>query len=98
MHKLRPQAEELRQQGYSYKLIEEKLGISRSTMSYWFRDKPFSPNKEVLARIKNGPAQAGIRHHNIRVEEIKRQKELGIKDLGQLSKRDLWLLGIGIYI
>lgn len=98
MHKLRHQAEELRTQGYSYKLIEEKLGISRSTMSYWFKDKPFTPNKEVLARMKNGPAKVGIQRHNSRVEEIKRQRERGIKEVGSLSKRDLWLLGIGIYV
>lgn len=98
MHKLRPDAEELREQGYSYKLIEEKLGISRSTMSYWFKDKAFTPNSQVLSRIKNGPAKVGIRRHNTRVKEIKLQKEIGAKEIGVLSDRDLWLLGLGIYI
>lgn len=98
MNKLRPRAEELRRQGYSYKLIEEKLGISRSTMSYWFKDQPFIPNGEVLARMKNGPAKVGIQRHNARVQEIKIQREQGIKEIGHLSERDLWLLGIGIYI
>ena len=98
MHTLRPEAEELRRRGYSYKLIEEKLGISRATMSYWFKDKPFTPNAEVLARIKTGPAIVGVMRHNARVKEIQEQKNVGIQEIGTLSKRDLLMLGIGLYI
>lgn len=98
MHKLRPEAEKLRSQGYSYKLIEQKLGISRGTMSYWFKDKPFTPNAEVLLRMKNGPTKVGIMRHNARVQEITEQKHKGISEIGSLSSRDLWMLGLGIYI
>ena len=98
MNKLRAEAEKLRQQGYSYNLIHERLGIAKGTMSYWFKDKPFTPNNEVLERIKNGPGKTGIRRHNQRVKEIQLLKQIGSKELGKLSKRDLWLLGLGIYI
>ena len=98
MNKLRLDAEKLRAQGYSYALIKEKLGISKSTMSYWFKDKPFTPNMQVEARIKNGRGKVGIKRHNIRVREIKKLKELGIKEVGKLSDRDLWMLGLGLYI
>src|ERR1700710_414060 len=98
MNQLRRQAEELRAQGYSYGLIHEKLGVSRSTMSYWFKDKPFTPNQEVLDRIKRGSAMQGVRRHNQRVQEIAELRDLGIVEVGVLSKRDLWLLGVGLFI
>ena len=98
MNKLRNSAEKLREQGYSYNLINQKLGISKSTMSYWFKDKPYTPNEVVLRRIKNTGAINGIRNHNKRVQEIEMLKEQGIKELGILSERDLWLVGIGLYI
>jgi len=98
MNGLRTQAEELRSLGYSYNMIREKLGVSVSTQSYWFKDKPFVPNKEVINRIKFGPIENGKRRHNERVNEINQLKELGMKEVGRLSKRDLWMLGLGLYI
>lgn len=97
MHAMRKEAEELRRQGYSYSMINQKLGISRGTMSYWFKDKPFKPNEEVQARIK-GSLSIGVRSHNRRVAEIATLRQKGIEELGELSARDLWLLGIGLYI
>jgi transcriptional regulator with XRE-family HTH domain len=98
MNQLRQKAEELRKQGYSYALINERLGVSRSTMSYWFKDKPYTPNQEVLDRIKHGTGVEGIRRHNQKVKEISNLRDMGKFELGELSKRDLWLLGIGLYI
>lgn len=98
MHALREKAEKMREQGYSYNLINQKLGISKGTLSYWFRDKPFIPNNEVLERIKSGTGMEGIRRHNRRIKEVETLKRVGIAELGELSQRDLWLLGLGIYI
>lgn len=95
---LRVQAEKLRDAGYSYNMINQKLGISKSTLSGWFRDKPFMPNKEVLKRIQYGPIKAAAFKHNRKVKEIKELKIMGTKEIGKLTKRDLWLLGIGLYI
>jgi hypothetical protein len=67
-------------------------------MSYWFKDRPFTPNQEVLDRIRRGSAAEGIRRHNRRVQEIKELQELGIAEVGELSKRDLWMLGVGLYM
>ena len=98
MNQLRAQAEKLREAGYSYAMIRERLGVSLGTMSYWFKDKPFTPNQEVLDRIKLGTGIEGVRRHNKRVKEIDELRQKGIAELGVLSKRDLWLLGIGLYI
>jgi transposase len=45
------QAVELRGKGMSYGLISEKLGISKSTLSNWLKDLPYTPNEQVLSRI-----------------------------------------------
>jgi hypothetical protein len=98
MHKLRSQAEKLREQGYSYNLIHQKLGIPKSTMSYWFQNKPFTPNDEVLERVRSGSGKEGLRRHEKRLKEVALLKQQGAYEIGNLSDRDLWILGLGIYI
>ncbi|MDO8504434.1 MAG: hypothetical protein Q7S36_01115 [Candidatus Liptonbacteria bacterium] len=95
---LREKAATLRDSGYSYAMINNSLGISKSTLSNWFRDRKFVPNKEVLSRIQNGPIKSGEKSHNLRIAETERLRVLGAKELGRMTKRDLWLVGIGIYI
>ena len=98
MNTLRREAEQLRDQGYSYNMISEKLGVAKSTMSYWFRDRPFIPNRQVIERIKYGPIKSGALKHNRRVKEIEKLKNMGIREVGKLSDRDLWMVGLGLYI
>jgi hypothetical protein len=98
MNQLRTDAERLRDQGYSYNMISETLGISKSTMSYWFKDRPFTPNYEVVERIKYGPLKSGTMKHNKKVEEITKFRKIGVREVGRLSDRDLWMLGLGLYI
>jgi len=98
MNQLRAEAERLRDLGYSYNMITEVLGIARSTMSYWFKDRPFAPNYEALERIKYGPLKSGALKHNRKVEEIARMREVGISEVGDLTPRDIWMLGLGLYI
>lgn len=98
MNSLREEATILRDQGYSYKMIREELGVSISTMSYWFSDRPFTPNAEMLKRIKAGPLKNGKLRHNERVAETARIIQQSIQELGELDFRDLWMLGLGLYI
>lgn len=88
----------LRQEGYSYELIKSKTGVPKSTLSNWLTYLPYKPNKEVIERMKHGSQKAGLISHTKRVERIKEIKEIAKQELGELSKRDLMLLGIGLYI
>jgi len=97
-NKIRVEAQKLRDVGYSYNMINKELGVVKSTLSNWFKDRPFTPNKEVLKRIQYGPIKAAEKNHNRKVREIKELKELGSKEIGILTKRDLWLLGLGLYM
>lgn len=98
MNPLRLESQKLRDSGYSYNMINIKLGVAKSTLSNWFKDRPFTPNQEVLKRIQYGPMASGQRAHNRRVQEIQVMKKIGIQQVGILTKRDLWLLGLGLYI
>ena len=98
MNQLRVKAQNLRDSGYSYNMIHLKLGVSKSTLSNWFRDRPFIPNHEVLSRIQYGPIKSAEKKHNRKVKEIEELLKIGAEEVGKLSKRDLWLLGLGIYI
>lgn len=98
MNKGKLHAQNLRDAGYSYNMIQEKLGISKSTLSNWFRDRPFTPNRQVLNRIQYGPIKSAEKSHNKKVTEIEELLKIGVSEVGKLTKRDLWLLGLGIYI
>lgn len=98
MNKFKSEATKMREAGYSYGMINEKLGVPKGTLSDWFKDKPFKPNKEVLKRIQYGPIINGERSHNKKVAEVLRMRSIGRAEIGALSKRDLFLLGLGLYI
>lgn len=98
LNPLRQKAEQLRDQGYSYNMIRTQLGIAKSTLSNWFKDKAFTPNEHVLQRIQYGPIRSATKRHNLRVQETERIRQEALKELGTVSKRDLFLLGIGLYI
>lgn len=88
----------LRNQGDSYNLISDKLGISKSTLSGWFKDIPYIPNEKVLKRIKMGPHISGRMRHKIKVDSILKARSIAKIELGKLSKRDLWMAGLGLYL
>jgi hypothetical protein len=98
MNDKKEKAFELRKKGYSYNMITDRLGISKSTLSCWFKEIPFIPNRQVIERIKNGPFKSGQIRHNQRVANIAKIKKIAKEELGRITKRDLWMLGLGLYI
>jgi len=95
---VKEKAIDYRKKGYSYSMISKKLGLAKSTLSDWLKEIPYKPNKAVLKRIQLAPAKSAEIVHNRKVANIVKIKKLAKKELGKLSKRDLWLLGIGLYL
>lgn len=87
-----------RKQGYSYGMISEKLRLAKSTLSNWLKEVPYKPSKEVLKRIKLAPIKSAQIAHNRKVANIVKIKKLAKRELGKLTKRDLWFVGIGLYL
>lgn len=94
----RKQATILRKRGFSYNMICEKLGIAKSTLSCWLKDVPFFPNQEVIRRIGEGRLKSAKHKNAQKIQEIEEMEDVAKKEIKVLTKRDLWMLGIGIYL
>lgn len=97
------EAIELRKQGWSIKDIASKLSVSKGSVSTWCGQ--ISLTKEQQVNLKQKQVAAG-HAGRMRGAEVNRQKRLDMieqcrlsarKELGQISHRDLLLLGIGLY-
>lgn len=95
---LRKGATVLRRRGWSYSMIAQELGVAKSTLSHWLREVPYTPNSTVRKRIREGPAISAMRKNAQKMSDIASAKKQAAKELGALSKRDLWMLGLGLYI
>jgi len=90
---------ELRKKGMSYSQIKAKLGISKSTLSGWLYDLPLSEK-----RIRELRDFSPMRIERCRNTKMKKRQtrldsvyELVSKDIGKLSKKDLFLSGLFLY-
>lgn len=98
MNPLKTKAIKLRNNGYSYSIISKKLGISKSTLSNWLTRIPFKPNKEVIEKIGKARLKSALHKQKIKFKDIELRKKEAVKDIGILSKRDIFMLGIGLYL
>jgi len=88
----------LRKEGYSYNLISEKISVSKGTLYEWLSDVPYRPNQEVLDRIGKARSVSGLRKHQEKLNSINLAKNKARILVGDVSNRDLFMLGLGIYI
>ncbi|MET9862142.1 hypothetical protein ABZY93_23070 [Streptomyces smyrnaeus] len=93
---LRARARELRRQGWTYDRIELELGVSRSSVSLWVRDLPRPPRRtrEEASAIA---ARGWERTLALREEERQQTKAAATAEIGTLSDRELFLIGVGLY-
>ena len=89
----------LRKQGLSYREILEQIQVSKSSLSLWLRSvKLAKRQKQRLTEKKIASALRGSRKwREMRIALTKEIKEKARKEIGQLSKRELWLIGIALY-
>ncbi len=95
---LRTLAINLRKHGYSYSMIADKTGLSKGTLYSWLSSIPYEPNNEVVYRIGNARAKSGLVKHKNKLKTVEEARKQAIKDIGKVSKRDLLMLGIALYI
>lgn len=88
----------LRKEGYSYTYINSITHISKSTLSDWLAGIPYQPNRHTINVIGNARAASGRKKHLIKIETLDRAKSQAAKDISSISKRDLFMLGLAIYI
>ncbi len=95
---LKGEALKLRELGYSYSHIVSKVPVSKGTLSSWLSGVPYVPNEFSKKNAAKGLLAA--------IQAKRKQKELSFsnarlyaeKDIGSLTKRDVFMLGLGVYI
>ena len=92
------QAIKLRKKGYSYNYIAEKTGYAVSTLSYHLRHIPFTPNKFTRTKIGSARAQAAMTKNKQKQDSYHKAKKQAVNDIGTMSERDFFMLGLGLYI
>ena len=95
---IRGKAFSLRKQGYSYNVIAERTGISKGTLSDWLSEIPFTPNDEVKERIGRARTASIVAQRKRKLKSLELAEVVARKDIGKISKRDLLMLGLGVYI
>ncbi|WP_406508275.1 hypothetical protein [Streptomyces sp. NBC_00212] len=94
---LRDRARELRAQGMTYDQIQVELGCSKSSISLWVRDLP-KPDRTRTPEEASAIARRGWEATLQRREEERQQaKEDSAADVGELSDRELYLVGVVLY-
>ncbi|MBI5470610.1 hypothetical protein HY968_04840 [Candidatus Kaiserbacteria bacterium] len=89
---------ELRKAGHSYNYIAPIVGVSKSTLGVWLVNVPYEPNSETLERIGKAHVAAGQAKSLLKMASIQSAKIEAAADIGALSSRDIFMLGLGLYI
>ncbi|MFF6880148.1 hypothetical protein ACFY9S_33280 [Streptomyces sp. NPDC012474] len=94
---LRERARKLRLQGWTYDQIQVELGCSKSSISLWVRDLPKPERRDPSEQAKLAAQRRW--EHELAVRDEKRQqtKEAARQEVGELSSREPFLLGVGLY-
>ncbi len=100
---IKTKALSLRQQGESINSIAKKLSISKSTASVWCRDIALSETQQkTLSEKSNSRAiyallRASEKKRSERIIATEREIRIGKQDVGRLSTRDIFMVGLGLY-
>lgn len=88
----RDRARALRLEGRTYKQIQAELGVSSSTLSMWLRDLPH-PQPDRAAHAAHMHRILSAR----REEQREEQKAAAFAEVGEITDRELMLLGVALY-
>ena len=86
------QARALRARNMTLQEIATELGVSKSSVSLWVRDVPFTPSKR-----RTGPHRRPHPAHEATLAQIAALDEEGIRKLGTLTDDAFFVAGIALY-
>lgn len=96
---LKQKAIQLRLNGLTYSEILKSVPVSKSTVSLWLREVGLSvPQKQRITEKRMQAQRKGAKAQ--KDKRIKRQADLienAQREIGALSKKELWLIGIALY-
>ena len=93
----------MRKKGFGIGEIAQILGLSKSTVSYWCRDIPFT-KKQLQALYKRGERRGtrALREWSEKIRSLRLQETVvlqkeGAELVGKLSRRDRFIAGLALY-
>ena len=103
MNSIKEQAIKLRNAGYSYSIIKDKIGVSKSSASIWCRDILLTSNqiRELNKNMVRGAYEGRLKgarvQHERRVKAIHSLLIKGKSLVKNLSHQDILLIGAALY-
>ncbi|MFZ2226765.1 MAG: hypothetical protein WA064_05230 [Candidatus Moraniibacteriota bacterium] len=103
MRKDKVKALALRKKGFSYNEISKKLEVPKSTLSYWLADVVISQKAKnrIASRVFAGSVKGLIERNKnqtaLAKERAKAIREIAKKEVRNLMKNKLFLVGISLY-
>ena len=93
------EAVNLRRSGKTYSEILKVIPVAKSTLSEWLRDVGIAKHQKQAFTEKRRLASlsGGLARRRQRIETFDRITGLAEKDIGKITKRELWLIGIALY-
>lgn len=95
---MKSRAIEMRKAGHSYSYIAQKTGASKSTVGIWVANIPYIPNRETIERIGKARAASAAAKNLLKRESFQSAWREAQDQIGTVSTRDLFMLGLGLYI
>ena len=89
----------MRKAGYTYPEILREVTVAKSTLWSWLRGIDLSDEVKEQFRLKE-IARAEIASkawHEMRASRTTYIQQIGVEEVGSLSARELWLLGVALY-
>ena len=95
----REKAVALRRKGLTYNEILKKIPVAKSTLSLWLREVGLArPQLQRISEKRKAAQKTGAAaKRRIRVERTQRIHDMARKEIGNLSKRELYLVGATLY-
>ena len=98
-NELKNKAIKLRKRGFSYSEILKQISVAKSTLSGWLKDVGLSKRQKqkVTKKKLEAALRGGKARKDNRISITKKIYEESKKDIGDISRRELWLMGVMLY-
>lgn len=93
----------LREEGESVRSIAKMLGVSRGTASLWVRhvnltlEQAEKLKSDWVKGVQRGRLVNALRQKHARLARVEAGRNHGLSEIGDLSKRDLNIMGLSLY-
>ena len=98
-HDLKQKAINFRRQGKTYSEILKEIPVAKSTLSLWLRDVGLSiaQKQNITEKRQQAQKRGADAQRNKRIKKQTSIVETAQAEIGKMSLRELWLVGIALH-